>query len=63
MHLRVEISESQVKQILKDYLQERLGRIPGQALETLRIEVKSKQNYRSEWEPAAFRAVYEQTGA
>jgi hypothetical protein len=55
---RIEITEDEVKRLIHQHLLDKLG---GCAFDEKRvvIETKSKQNYRSEWETAAFRIVYE----
>lgn len=57
MKFKIEVDEKTVRTALREYLEEKYGvKIPDAELV---IEVKSKQNYRSEWEPAAFRASFE----
>ncbi len=58
MKIRIEIDEDALKQLVLAHLSAQLGDLVLDE-ECIRIEVKSKQNYRSEWETAAFRAVYE----
>ncbi len=58
MKLKIEIDEATVKQLVLKYIQDKLGNV--ELIEKqVRIETKSKQNYRSEWEVAAYRAVYD----
>ena len=60
MKVRIEINESTLRGIVQDYLCKQFESgsfIVKQA--DIRIEVKSKQNYKSEWESAGFRAVLE----
>lgn len=55
MRLEIELTEKEVTQLVMN----RIGRLLGGVnikREDVRIEVKSKQNYKSEWEPAMFRA-------
>lgn len=56
MKVSIEIDEAAVRALIFKHVQEMLV---GAELvpEDVKIEVKSKQNYQSEWEPAAFRAV------
>jgi restriction endonuclease Mrr len=58
MKIRVEINESQVKKLILDYLDNVLS-VNTLKSEDVIIEVKSKQNYKSEWEVANFRVTYE----
>jgi hypothetical protein len=58
MRAKFELSEADVKALILTEIQTRLGENTLNSAD-LKIEVKSKQNYKSEWEPAAFRAVYE----
>ena len=53
--LRIELSEATLRQLVVDYIKSRSG----QEIEydAVHIQVKSKQNYKAEWEAAAFRAV------
>lgn len=55
MTIDMEIDESTVRKIILEYLHEKLGFTTIQK-DDITIEVKSKQNYRSEWEQAAFKA-------
>lgn len=56
MDLNIELTEKDIKQLIKDYLETQLNReIDGSEIS---VEVKSKQNYKSEWETAQFRATY-----
>ncbi len=55
---RIELSERDLQKLIQDHIQKKLGSYSFDK-EKVVIEVKSKQNYRSEWERAAFRAVYE----
>ncbi len=55
--MRIEISASDLKKLVLDYLREQLSEELN--VENVKIETKSKQNYRSEWEQADFRCVYE----
>lgn len=62
MTLNIEINEAELKQLILHHLQSKLGDIKLDD-NALKIEVKSKQNYKSEWEPAAFRATYQHFSA
>lgn len=57
MKINIEIDEFQLKRLIMDHLTRQLGEIPI-TLDRIKIEVKSKQNYKSEWEQASFRATY-----
>jgi len=57
MNVKLEISEEDIKDILCDYLSSKLGDIEIDK-KSLDIQVKSKQNYKSEWEIASFKATY-----
>jgi len=56
MSIRIEISEKDVRKLVAEYIQEQTGTTV--APESVKIEVKSTQNYKSEWETAQFRVVY-----
>ncbi len=53
--VNIEVSEETLKELVCDYLREKLGDLD-LMIEDVKIEVKSKNNYRSEWELASFRA-------
>jgi hypothetical protein len=57
MYVNIELSESDVKDIIRDYLETKLGNVEIKT-QALDIQVKSKQNYKSEWETASFKCVY-----
>ena len=57
MNLTIQLDEKDLKQLVCDELQRKLGDITIDASKVT-IEVKSKQNYKSEWESAAFRATF-----
>lgn len=61
MKVSVEIDEEKVRELVFDYLRDQLENIPLK-LDDVKLEVKSKQNYRSEWEAAAFRARVDKCG-
>lgn len=60
--ITVEYTEADLKQLIIDDLQQKM---PGVTVETrnIQIETKSKQNYRAEWENAAFRGKVEIAGS
>lgn len=58
MHIKIIIDAETLKRLVIEHLADRLGNLPLDK-EDITIEVKSKQNYKSEWEPAEFRATYE----
>jgi hypothetical protein len=60
MRVSIELSESDVRHLVMQEMRRRLGEVDLEPKD-VHIEVKSKQNYRSEWEPAAFRARVEKT--
>jgi hypothetical protein len=56
MNITVEITEQDLKRLILAELRQTMPE--AEIAETdVTIEVKSKQNYRSEWEQAAFRAT------
>lgn len=55
--MKVEITEDKVKELIVSYLHDITGN-PSIEIGDILIEVKSRQNYRSEWEVASFRAQY-----
>jgi hypothetical protein len=57
MHIDIRLTEQDVKFLVLAELARRLGEIPLDPT-AVKIEVKSKQNYKSEWEVADFRATY-----
>lgn len=56
-NINIELNEADVKKLIRQELQRQLGEIPLKD-DAVKIETKSKQNYRSEWESAAFRVTY-----
>lgn len=57
MKIRIEITEKDLQKLIHQHLEDQVGAKINP--EMIRIEVKSKQNFKSEWERADFRAVYE----
>ena len=55
MKIAIELSENDLKTLVMRELEKRLGDIDIDEKD-VHIEVKSKQNYKSEWEEASFRA-------
>lgn len=57
MNINISLDESDIKRLVCEEIQRKLGDVP---LDTtrVRIETKSKHNYKSEWEVAAFRVEY-----
>ena len=55
MQGKIELKDTEVKQILIDYIKKELGNVEFKASDLI-IEVKSDQNYKSEWEKASIRA-------
>ena len=55
MEIKVNLTKEDILLALQEYIQDRMGFHITDTL-TLLIETKSKQNYRSEWEQADFRA-------
>lgn len=60
MKFQITISTDELKELVMQHIKDKLGIQfdPNR----LRIEVKSSQNYRSEWEIADFRATYQGEG-
>lgn len=59
MDIRVELSEKEIREAVYFYIKANMGiEVP---MEAIKIQVKSKQNYKSEWEEAAFRAHFTAT--
>ena len=58
--INIELSETTMKQIIREYLELTLGDVILNEKD-IKIEVKSKQNYKSEWEVASFRATVNKT--
>lgn len=56
MRIQLEIDEITLKKLIVDYLQRQLVEVEMDTKD-IQIEVKSKQNHKSEWEVAAFRAT------
>jgi len=58
MKIRIEFDEKTLRELVFHHVQSSLGHLPFDEKDIV-IEVKSKQNYKSEWESAEFRAVYQ----
>jgi hypothetical protein len=58
MKVKIEIDENELKKMLIEKFESMFNDTNFDASKLV-IEVKSTQNYKSEWEPAAFRARYE----
>jgi hypothetical protein len=57
MTIKIELSEEDLKQLILREVRSRIND-DNLTLSEVKIEVKSKQNYKSEWEIAEFRATY-----
>jgi hypothetical protein len=56
--IRLEIDERTVRTLIENFLAGELG--PNHYdCDKIRIEVRSQQNYKAEWEKSDFRAIYE----
>lgn len=60
MQVSVSLDEKEIRRAIADYVekQTRVSIQPGD----VKVEVKSKQNYRSEWEVAAIRCEFTASG-
>lgn len=58
MKVRIEVSEKDLREMVLNRIRHASG-VTSLDVDRVSIETKSKQNYRAEWETAAFRAVYE----
>jgi hypothetical protein len=54
----IELDEEHLKRLVVREIESFLGEDIELSTKDVTIEVKSKQNYKSEWEVAAFRATY-----
>ena len=55
-NMLIEISESELKALVQKEICAKTGQEV--SMSDIKIQVKSKQNYKSEWETAAFKAEY-----
>ena len=57
MKVKFVLENKELRELISDYFREKTGQevLP----EFISIKVKSKQNYKSEWESADFKAEYE----
>ena len=62
MNLKIELSEHDLKKLVIKHIQATLGEEMLFTEDQLVIETKAKQNYKSEWEKASFRATYHHVG-
>lgn len=60
MKIDIEISEETLKVLVIQYIQKQLGEVEF-TKDDVKILVKSKQNYKSEWEQAAYKATISKT--
>lgn len=58
MRLKIELSSADTKILVLKELQRRLGNVELD-INKVKIETRSKQNYKSEWEIADYRVNYE----
>lgn len=58
MNIKIELDENDIKKLILHHLRVRLGSVALNEKDVI-IEVKSKQNYKSEWEKASFRVTYD----
>jgi hypothetical protein len=58
MKLKIELTTSDIKKLVTNELERRLGETPLN-IDKVNIETKSKQNYKAEWESAEYRVTYE----
>jgi hypothetical protein len=56
MNLNIELTEIEPRALVYSHLASKLGDVSFDR-NAVKIEVKSKQNHKSEWESAAFRAT------
>ncbi len=59
MNVTIEVDEATVRGLVRRHVNDLMGCEVADS--EIRIEVKSKQNYKSEWETAAFRAIVRAT--
>jgi ABC-type molybdate transport system substrate-binding protein len=55
--IKIEYTQKELEELVLQDLHNKLGQIPLSS-DNVVIEVKSKQNYKSEWERADYRATY-----
>jgi hypothetical protein len=55
--INIELNEKELRTLVREYITSLAGDLCVN-LDNIVIEVKSKQNYKSEWEKAEFRAIY-----
>lgn len=58
MKLKVEITKADLIQMVLERIREKTGQ-ENVSINNVKIETRSTQNYKSEWEFADFRATYE----
>lgn len=56
MNIKIELTEDDLKELIAQKISEKLNHEV--KIKDISILVKSKQNYKSEWEVAAFKAEY-----
>lgn len=57
MKIKIELNEATLRTLVVNHIQLKLGAVNLDPRDVL-IEVRSKQNFKSEWEGAEFRATY-----
>lgn len=61
MIIKITMTEFELKQLILEHFATKLSELNFKA-DDIKIEVKSKANYKAEWEVAEFRATYEGFG-
>jgi hypothetical protein len=60
MRIKLEITEEELRELVVREMRDRINNSNGTfEVNKVQILVKSTQNYKSEWEPAKFKATYE----